>query len=81
MTLLADLLSTVFKRRFRPSAPQVHLRIAGRKPDLDEVMAAIQQTPARFKHPRKLAFADALPRNPMGKVEKNVPREQFGQVP
>jgi len=43
-------------------------------------MAAIQQRPARLKHLRKLVFADALPRNAMGKVEKNVLREQFGQV-
>ena len=50
------------------------------KPDLDEIIASIKKTLARFKHPRKLVFAEALPRNAMGKVQKNVLRERFGQV-
>lgn len=32
---------------------------------------------ARFKHPRKYIWLDALPRNAMGKVQKQALREQF----
>ncbi|WP_294229604.1 AMP-binding protein [uncultured Shimia sp.] len=33
---------------------------------------------ARFKHPRAFKFMDTLPRNTMGKVQKNVLREAYG---
>ena len=33
---------------------------------------------ARFKHPRRYEIMDALPRNTMGKVQKNLLRDQFG---
>lgn len=32
---------------------------------------------ARFKQPKKVLFVDTLPRNSMGKVQKNVLREQY----
>jgi malonyl-CoA/methylmalonyl-CoA synthetase len=35
---------------------------------------------ARFKHPRRIVFVDALPRNAMGKVQKNVLREQLAEA-
>ncbi|NNL17731.1 MAG: AMP-binding protein, partial [Boseongicola sp.] len=35
---------------------------------------------ARFKHPREYIFSDGLPRNTMGKVQKNVLRENYGQA-
>ena len=43
----------------------------------DAVLAAIAGQLARFKQPRRIVFAEALPRNAMGKVEKAVLREQF----
>ena len=46
-------------------------------PDLEKIMAAARQTLARFKHPRKLVVLPELPRNTMGKVQKNVLREKF----
>jgi malonyl-CoA/methylmalonyl-CoA synthetase len=46
-------------------------------PDLDAILAAAGASLARFKHPRKLVVVDSLPRNTMGKVQKNVLREQF----
>lgn len=49
-------------------------------PDLDVVLAAAGASLARFKHPRKLVIVDKLPRNTMGKVQKNVLREQFKDV-
>ncbi len=44
------------------------------------VLAAIGPRLARFKHPRHVAFVDDLPRNTMGKVQKNVLRETFGRI-
>ncbi|WP_425091722.1 malonate--CoA ligase [Tropicimonas sp. S265A] len=35
---------------------------------------------ARFKQPKKLVVMEALPRNTMGKVQKNVLRDQFAGV-
>jgi malonyl-CoA/methylmalonyl-CoA synthetase len=46
-------------------------------PALDEaaLLAAIAGGLARFKQPRRILFADALPRNAMGKVQKAALRE------
>ncbi|WGH78095.1 malonate--CoA ligase [Jannaschia ovalis] len=46
-------------------------------PDLDAVRAVVGARLARFKHPAHYEIADALPRNTMGKVKKNVLRERF----
>jgi len=32
---------------------------------------------ARFKQPRKIAFVDELPKNGMGKVQKNLLRDAY----
>ena len=52
----------------------------GETPDLDAVMQAVTSALARFKHPRKLILVDELPRNTMGKVQKNILREQYADV-
>jgi malonyl-CoA/methylmalonyl-CoA synthetase len=46
-------------------------------PALDEaaLLAAVAGRLARFKQPRRILFADALPRNAMGKVQKAALRE------
>ncbi|WP_370228641.1 malonyl-CoA synthase [Cognatishimia sp.] len=44
---------------------------------LDAISDAIAVSLAKFKHPKKLVVLDALPRNTMGKVQKNVLREMF----
>lgn len=41
------------------------------------VMAALAGRLAKFKQPKGLAVVDDLPRNTMGKVQKNLLREQF----
>ncbi|RPE67007.1 malonyl-CoA/methylmalonyl-CoA synthetase [Pacificibacter maritimus] len=46
-------------------------------PDLDSLMKAVQKSLARFKHPRKLVILDELPRNTMGKVQKNLLRDTY----
>lgn len=49
----------------------------GQTPDLDAIQSAVGQSLARFKHPRKLVVMEALPRNTMGKVQKNILRDEF----
>ncbi|WP_338550905.1 malonate--CoA ligase [Roseovarius phycicola] len=50
---------------------------SGETPDLDAIACAATTSLARFKHPRKLVCLDALPRNAMGKVQKNILRDQY----
>ncbi|ETX27719.1 malonate--CoA ligase [Roseivivax isoporae] len=52
----------------------------GADPDLDAIAAAAGQALARFKHPRKLILLDELPRNTMGKVQKNVLRDRYRDI-
>ncbi|MEL6809382.1 MAG: malonyl-CoA synthase, partial [Pseudomonadota bacterium] len=51
-------------------------------PGSDDLDIATQVEPqlARFKHPRRYIAMDALPRNTMGKVQKNVLRETYGSL-
>ena len=52
----------------------------GAVPDPEGIAAAASSALARFKHPRKLIVIDALPRNTMGKVQKNVLREVYAKT-
>lgn len=45
--------------------------------DLDKIKTNISKSLARFKQPNKLMLVSELPRNTMGKVQKNTLREQF----
>lgn len=49
---------------------------SGATPDLDAIAVAARHSLAAFKLPRKLIVLDSLPRNTMGKVQKNVLRDQ-----
>ncbi len=46
--------------------------------DIAAVQAGAAKALARYKHPRRYEVVEALPRNAMGKVQKNVLRERFG---
>ena len=48
-----------------------------RTPDLDAIQSHISEHLARFKLPKKLIVLSQLPRNTMGKVQKNALRDQF----
>ncbi len=52
----------------------------GAEPDLDAIAKAAAASLARFKHPRKLIQIDELPRNTMGKVQKNVLRDAYADL-
>ena len=49
----------------------------GATPDLDAIAATVKGALARFKHPQRYEMIDALPRNTMGKVQKNQLRESY----
>ncbi|MEL7212223.1 MAG: malonyl-CoA synthase [Pseudomonadota bacterium] len=48
--------------------------------DVEGLRTACAERLARFKHPREFVVVDALPRNTMGKVQKNVLRDQYGSA-
>lgn len=45
--------------------------------DTETLKSAVATKLARFKHPGAYQFMDALPRNTMGKVQKNILRETY----
>ncbi|MEJ2178196.1 MAG: AMP-binding protein, partial [Gammaproteobacteria bacterium] len=46
-------------------------------PSESEIKEMIKDELARFKQPKKLFYLDQLPRNSMGKVQKNILRQQY----
>ena len=53
---------------------------AGARPDAGELLAALKQRLAGYKVPKRCFIAAELPRNTMGKVQKNLLREQHRQL-
>lgn len=55
-----------------------------RKPNaaVDEktIAVALHDRLARYKQPKRIIFADDLPRNTMGKVQKNILRQQYADL-
>ena len=45
-----------------------------------DVLKDLEARLAKFKLPKRVLFVDELPRNTMGKVQKNLPREKFGDL-
>ncbi len=52
----------------------------GAKADEKAIIAALEDKLAKFKLPKRVLFVDDLPRNTMGKVQKNVLREQNAKL-
>ena len=48
--------------------------------DEKAIMLALQDRLAKFKQPKKIIFMEDLPRNTMGKVQKNVLRDQVAKL-
>jgi len=51
--------------------------IEGEMPDIKQIKDATGKSLARFKNPREILVVEKLPRNTMGKVEKNILRDHF----
>ena len=50
----------------------------GAQLDPEQLVHALEASLAKFKLPRKVLIVDELPRNAMGKVQKNSLRERYG---
>ena len=48
--------------------------------NLDLIMASLQKRIASFKHPKQIIFVGEIPRNSMGKVQKNVLRGSYKEI-
>ena len=46
----------------------------------DSIIDSLQNRISSFKHPKQIIFIDELPRNSMGKVQKNVLRESYPDI-
>ena len=58
----------------------VVVRESGSKLEAKDIQAALQDRLAKFKQPKAIFFMGELPRNTMGKVQKNALREMFDDV-
>jgi len=50
---------------------------SGAETSAADIMTGLKDDLARFKQPKRIDFVDSLPRNAMGKVQKNVLREMY----
>jgi malonyl-CoA/methylmalonyl-CoA synthetase len=64
-------------RDFGEAVTALVIRQAGASIGEAEVLKALKDRLAKFKLPKRVHFVDELPRNAMGKVQKNVLRKQF----
>jgi len=56
------------------------VRSSGSSVDERTIFDALSGRLAKFKQPKRVIFVEALPRNAMGKVQKNLLRERFADV-
>ena len=83
MELLLDALTGVLESAvigvphpdFGEAVVAVIVPASDRAPDLDAVVDELGRNLARFKLPKHIELRDELPRNAMGKVQKNVLRD------
>lgn len=53
---------------------------AGAAPDLDAIAGTVKANLANYKRPKHYFLRDALPRNTMGKVQKNALRDEYAGI-
>ena len=67
-----------------PDFGEVGVAVVVRKPgaqlDGEQIIATLKAKLANFKIPKKCYVVDDLPRNTMGKVQKNLLRDQHKQL-
>jgi malonyl-CoA/methylmalonyl-CoA synthetase len=50
----------------------------GEPPSAEGIIAQLKERLAGYKVPKQIHFVDELPRNVMGKIQKNVLRDRYG---
>jgi len=65
---------------FGEGVTAVVVRSKGATVDERAILAALDGRLAKFKLPKRVVFVDDLPRNTMGKVQKNILREMFAEL-
>lgn len=65
---------------FGEGVTAVVVRATGASVDEKAVLAALGDRLAKFKQPKRVIFVPDLPRNAMGKVQKNVLRETYADL-
>ena len=65
---------------FGEGVAAVIVRTADNKLTENEVMDQLENIVARFKQPKNIYFVDELPRNTMGKVQKNILRSRYQET-
>ncbi len=65
---------------FGEGVTAIVVRKPGASVDEKTIVGALQDRLARYKQPKRIIFADDLPRNTMGKVQKNVLRQQYADL-
>lgn len=65
---------------FGEGVTAVVVRKPGETVEEKDILAALQERLARYKQPKRVIFVSDLPRNTMGKVQKNVLRETYGKL-
>ncbi len=65
---------------FGESVVAVLVPEAGAQIDTSAIADSLRDTLARFKQPKKLVIVNTLPRNSMGKVQKNILRDTYAGV-
>jgi malonyl-CoA/methylmalonyl-CoA synthetase len=62
---------------FGEAVMAVVVPVAGTTLNPEELLDLVRPQIARFKHPRRILIVDDLPRNTMGKVQKNILRDKL----
>jgi malonyl-CoA/methylmalonyl-CoA synthetase len=65
---------------FGEGVTAVVVRDKNAKLDENQILAAIESRLAKFKLPKRVILVDDLPRNAMGKVQKNILRDTYGSL-
>ncbi|EKF18560.1 malonate--CoA ligase [Nitratireductor pacificus] len=65
---------------FGEGVTAVVVRAPGAEIDERAILDGLKDRLARYKQPKRVMFADALPRNTMGKVQKNMLRETYADL-
>ena len=50
------------------------------QPSVEALREFLDERLARFKQPKQIVYMDELPRNTMGKVQKNILRERYADL-